>query len=55
MQRTEMCIRFLIHHPFDYDPLVYPSLILYRVKISYSNRVIYVHVVLLNGKKDFEC
>ena len=21
MQRTEMCIRFLIHHHFDYDPL----------------------------------
>ena len=40
MQRTEMCIRFLIHHPFDYDPLVYPSLIWNRVKILYSNRVI---------------
>ena len=35
-----MCIRFLIHHPFDYDPLVFPSLIWNRVKILNSNKVI---------------
>jgi len=40
MQRTEMCIRFLIHHPFDYDPLVYQSLISIRFVVMLSTSII---------------